>query len=54
MVGETKVEGNKDGSKGFLAWVERTGNRLPDPVFIFFYLIGVLVVISVLTSLFGV
>ena len=25
--------------KGFLGWVERTGNRLPDPVFIFFYLI---------------
>jgi len=39
--------------KGFLAWVERTGNRLPDPVFIFFYLIALLVVISVVLALFG-
>ena len=40
--------------KGFLAWVERTGNKLPDPVFIFFYLIGVLVLISVVAHFFGV
>ena len=40
--------------KGFLGWVERTGNRLPDPVFIFFYLIIFLVVISVIFSLLGV
>ncbi|MBC6403492.1 MAG: AbgT family transporter [Hyphomonadaceae bacterium] len=32
--------------KGFLGWVERTGNRLPDPVFIFFYLIILLMIIS--------
>ena len=31
--GESSVQ------KGFLGWVERTGNKLPDPVFIFFYLI---------------
>ncbi|MEM9226068.1 MAG: AbgT family transporter [Pseudomonadota bacterium] len=35
-------------TKGFLGWVERTGNKLPDPVFIFFYLIILLVGISVL------
>ena len=40
--------------KGFLGWVERTGNRLPDPVFIFFYLILILVLISVVCSLLGV
>jgi aminobenzoyl-glutamate transport protein len=40
--------------KGFLGWVERTGNRLPDPVFIFFYLIIALVVISVACALLGV
>ncbi len=45
--------GDTGKSKGFLGWVERTGNRLPDPVFIFFYLILILVVISILTSLFG-
>ena len=30
--------------KGFLAFVEHMGNRLPDPVFIFVILIGILVV----------
>jgi len=40
--------------KGFLGWVERTGNRLPDPVFIFFYLIIFLVVVSVICSFLGV
>ncbi|MAN66031.1 AbgT family transporter [uncultured Hyphomonas sp.] len=33
-------------NKGFLGWVEKTGNRLPDPVFLFFYLIIALMVIS--------
>lgn len=36
--------------KGFLGWVERTGNRLPDPVFIFFYLILVLVAVSLVAA----
>lgn len=40
--------------KGFLGWVERTGNKLPDPVFIFFYLIAALVVISVVCAVLGV
>ncbi|WP_371396408.1 AbgT family transporter [Fretibacter rubidus] len=44
---------SKDTTKGFLAFVERTGNKLPDPVFIFFYLIGILVLISVVAHLFG-
>jgi len=38
---------------GFLAWVERTGNALPDPVFLFLYLIFGLIVISVIASIFG-
>ncbi len=37
--------------KGFLGFVERAGNRLPDPVFIFFYLIIALMLISVVTTL---
>ncbi|MGC6465191.1 MAG: AbgT family transporter [Akkermansiaceae bacterium] len=36
--------------KGFLGFVERTGNRLPDPVFIFVYLIGILIAISLVCS----
>ncbi|MEO0412508.1 MAG: AbgT family transporter [Pseudomonadota bacterium] len=40
-------------SSGILGWVERAGNRLPDPVFIFFYLILVLMALSILASLAG-
>ena len=39
---------------GFLGFVERSGNRLPDPVFLFFYLIALLILISVVCSLAGV
>ena len=40
--------------KGFLGFVERTGNRLPDPVFIFVYLIGILILISLVCAWAGV
>lgn len=39
---------------GFLGYVERIGNRLPDPVFIFVYLIGILIVISLFCAWAGV
>ncbi len=39
--------------KGLLAWIERSGNKLPDPVFLFFWLIAILVLISVVASLAG-
>ncbi len=45
---------DEGGQKGFLGWVERTGNQLPDPVFIFFYLIIALVIVSVICALTGV
>ncbi len=38
---------------GFLGWIEKSGNKLPDPVFLFLYLILGLVVISVIASLTG-
>jgi aminobenzoyl-glutamate transport protein len=38
---------------GILGWIERSGNRLPDPVFLFFGLIAGLVAISVVASLAG-
>lgn len=41
-------------SKGFLGWVERTGNKLPDPVFLFAYFIIGLVIISVICAGLGV
>lgn len=40
--------------KGILAWIERTGNRLPDPVFIFFYCIAAVVLVSVFLAASGV
>ena len=43
-----------DEPKGFLGWVEKAGNKLPDPVFLFFYFIIALVIISVACSLIGV
>ena len=39
--------------KGFLGFVERTGNKLPDPVFLFFYLIIGLVLVSVICAFLG-
>ncbi len=39
--------------RGFLGWIERSGNKLPDPVFIFLWLIAVLLVISVVAALMG-
>ncbi len=41
-------------SRGFLNWIERVGNRLPDPVFLFLYLILGLVGVSVLCAALGV
>ena len=40
--------------KGILGWIERTGNKLPDPVFLFFYLIIALIVISIIAAMAGV
>jgi aminobenzoyl-glutamate transport protein len=40
-------------AKGILGWVERTGNKLPDPVFIFVWLIGILIAFSIVAELAG-
>lgn len=47
MAGEAAVQ------KGVLGWIERTGNKLPDPAFIFFWLIGFLVLISIAAAAAG-
>lgn len=39
--------------KGFLGYIERTGNKLPDPVFLFLWLIAILIAISVVAALTG-
>ncbi len=51
MSGTNAIESQQ---KGILGWVERTGNKLPDPVFLFLYLIIALVVISIIAALAGV
>jgi aminobenzoyl-glutamate transport protein len=40
-------------TKGLLGWIERTGNKLPDPVFLFLYLIGGLIALSVVAAAAG-
>lgn len=39
--------------RGVLAWIERVGNKLPDPVFIFVWLIAGLIAFSIVASLIG-
>lgn len=48
-----KQQSSDEGQTGILGMIERTGNKLPDPVFLFFYLIFGLMVVSVITALFG-
>lgn len=40
-------------TRGFLGLIERGGNALPDPVFIFFWLIAILMAASVVAALIG-
>jgi len=46
----SKVPSNKSELRGFMGWVERTGNKLPDPVVLFCILCALLIVVSVLSS----
>ena len=39
--------------RGFLGWVERVGNLLPEPTMIFVYLIGALMVLSTIGAALG-
>jgi aminobenzoyl-glutamate transport protein len=49
----TKLTSNSSKMTGFLGWIERSGNKLPDPVFIFVYCILAIVAISVICALAG-
>jgi aminobenzoyl-glutamate transport protein len=42
------------GSTGFLGWIERVGNKLPHPFWMFVWIIGIVIVVSAITSLLGV
>ena len=41
-------------SKGFLNWIEKVGNKVPDPTIMFVYLIGLIAVLSAILSWIGV
>ncbi|MEL6829523.1 MAG: AbgT family transporter, partial [Pseudomonadota bacterium] len=47
------VDTTQQETTGFLGWVERNGNRLPDPVFIFVYLLIGLMILSVGLAMIG-
>ncbi len=47
-------QGGPERQTGILGLIERAGNRLPDPVFIFFYLIIIMAIISTVTYFLGV
>ncbi|EAQ27706.1 hypothetical protein NAP1_08937 [Erythrobacter sp. NAP1] len=54
MASAALATNNEQHMTGFLGWIERNGNKLPDPVFLFFYLIIALVAISMLSAALGV
>ncbi|MEL7198725.1 MAG: AbgT family transporter [Pseudomonadota bacterium] len=54
MANAAAAASGNEGMTGILGWVERSGNKLPDPVFLFFYLIIALVLISILCAMLGV
>ncbi|MEO0442051.1 MAG: AbgT family transporter, partial [Pseudomonadota bacterium] len=45
--------GSETLNKGVFGWIERTGNKLPDPVFLFFYLILFVIALSVVADWLG-
>jgi aminobenzoyl-glutamate transport protein len=49
----TVTPGEQPRQKGILGWIERTGNALPDPVFIFLWLILGLAIISAIAAAMG-
>ncbi len=51
---DTAIAAPKTGMQKLLDAVERVGNRVPHPVMIFVYLIGIVVVLSAVLALFGV
>jgi aminobenzoyl-glutamate transport protein len=55
MAGHAKKEliAEKEAPSGFLATVERVGNMVPHPAIIFFILIGIVIVLSVIFGLMG-
>lgn len=45
--------GTQSLNSGIFGWIERTGNKLPDPVFLFFYLILFVIALSIVADFLG-
>ncbi|MGP7959445.1 AbgT family transporter [Sanguibacter sp. A247] len=56
MTAQPALTGDIDdaSTKGFLGWIERVGNKVPDPTLMFVYLIALIAVISAIGSWAGV
>ena len=54
MAAEKSLSAPDAGSKGFLNWIEKVGNKVPDPTIMFVYLIGLIAVLSALLAWAGV
>jgi aminobenzoyl-glutamate transport protein len=50
MSEQNNTSGAVEHQKGFLGLVERAGNKLPDPAFIFFYLIIIMAIVSTIAA----
>ncbi|CCH76740.1 putative AbgT transporter [Nostocoides japonicum T1-X7] len=48
------AETEEQGGGGFLGWIERVGNKIPNPAMIFLGLIVIVIVLSAILSAFGV
>ncbi|GGM41369.1 AbgT family transporter [Microbacterium saperdae] len=54
MPAEKELSTPSADSKGFLNWIEKVGNKVPDPTIMFVYLIGLIAVLSAILSWVGV
>ncbi|WP_337003034.1 AbgT family transporter, partial [Microbacterium sp. LB12] len=54
MAAEKSLSAPDAESKGFLNWIEKVGNKVPDPTIMFVYLIALIAVLSALLSWAGV
>ncbi|WP_337026905.1 AbgT family transporter, partial [Microbacterium sp. LB16] len=50
MAAEKSLSAPDAESKGFLNWIEKVGNKVPDPTIMFVYLIALIAVLSALLS----
>ncbi len=50
----TDIDGSEEAQSGFLNWIERVGNKVPNPSVMFLYLIGLIAGLSAVLSWMGI